>query len=159
MPSWLCNPHNLSTPNRVKVIDSECFIQGHNRHIFLKGQSNFSWFFSRLKMFFPVENSHFGRSKTNFRHFQKWKAKKKKKKSSPLFWKFSYFHFQFYTFPFTIFLLFFPSFTHFPFFSLPLFSWYVSKNFPIRSLWVALCPPLVLFQSGRVVGQRSNICP
>ena len=32
-----------------------------------------------MKCFFPVENSHFGRPKTNFRRFQKWKAKKKKK--------------------------------------------------------------------------------
>ena len=54
--------------------------QGRNRHVFLRGQSHFSWFFPGVKCFFPVENSHFGRPKTNFCCFQKWKAKKKKKK-------------------------------------------------------------------------------
>ena len=57
--------------------------------------------------------------KTNFRHFEKWKAKKKKKKrSSPHFWTFSSssFHFQFSTFPFTIFLHFFSIFPLFHFF-------------------------------------------
>ena len=95
--------------SRIRTLD-----QGRNRHIFLRGQSYFSWFF------FPVENSHFGRPKTNSRCFKKWKSKKKKKKkkkkSSPLFRTFYYFHFQFSTFPFTIFLLFFSIFTPFPFF-------------------------------------------
>ena len=120
-----------------------------------------------MKYFFPVENSHFGRPKTNFRRFQKWKAKKtnkqtkkerkkqtnkqtnkqtktnktkqNKKKSSPLF----------ITFPTSI-SNFPPSLLQFSFFytqlsplfpfSLPLFSRYFSKNFPVRSLG-ELCPP------------------
>ena len=96
------------------------FLQGHNRNIFLRGQSNFSWFFfPGVKCFFPVENFHFRRPKTNFSGFEKWKAKKKnkkKKKKGVLSSNFSNFHFQFSTFPFTIFLLFFSIFTPFPFF-------------------------------------------
>ena len=100
-------------------------------------KSFFLIFFPGVKCFFPVENSHFGRPKTNLRRFQNWKAnkqkKKKKKKSSTLF----------ITFPTTIFN--FPSFLlnfhPFSLFSWPFFPRYVSKNFPIRSLWGALCPP------------------
>ena len=55
--------------------------QGRNRTIFLRGQSHFSWFFPRRKMFFPVENFHFGRPRTNFSGFEKWKAKKKQNKT------------------------------------------------------------------------------
>ena len=33
-----------------------------------------------MKCFFPVENFHFGRPKTNFSGFEKWKGKRKKKK-------------------------------------------------------------------------------
>ena len=101
-------------------------------------------------MFFPGKNSHFGRLKTNFCRFQKWKAKKKKKKERKKkkkekvltsFYNFFYFcfKFSFSTFPFTIFLLFLSIFTPFP---LPLFSRYVSKNFPVRSQKSlgALCP-------------------
>ena len=82
-------------------------------------KSFFLIFFPAWNGFFPVENSHFGRPKTNFRRFQKWKAKKKKKKkrSSPQgFYTFSYFHFQVSTFPFTIFLLFISIITLIPFF-------------------------------------------
>ena len=96
---------------------------GRNRHIFLRGQSHFSWFF-------PVENSHFGHfgtPKTNFRRFQKWKAKKerkKKKKSSPLFINFP------------TFILNFPSsLLQFCFFSSqlsPLFPFILAFFFPIR---------------------------
>ena len=50
--------------------------QGHKRHIFLRGHSNFSWFFQGVKCFLPEENSHFGRPKTNCSGFEKWKAKK-----------------------------------------------------------------------------------
>ena len=85
---------------------------------FSEGHSHFSWFFPGVKCFFPVANSHFGRPKTNFRCFQKWKAKKKKKKVITSFLNFSYFHFQFSTFlfQFSIFLLFFSIFSPFPFF-------------------------------------------
>ena len=66
--------------------------------------------------------------------------KKKKKKVLTSFYNFSYFYFKFSAFPFTIFLLFFSILPLFPFFSLRLFSRYVNKNFPVKSLWGALCP-------------------
>ena len=122
--------------------------QGCNRHILLRGRSYFSSFFARRKMFFPSKNSHFGRPKTNFHHFQKWKAKKKKK-SSPLFITFptsisnfppSLLQFSFFSSQFSPLFLFLSIFTPFP---LPLFFWYVSKNFLVRSLWGALCPPVL----------------
>ena len=86
----------------------------------------------------PVANFHFGRPKTNFSHFEKWKAKKKKKKEVlSSFCNFPFFHFQFSTFLFTIFLLFF-SISHPPFPCL---------FFPGRSAKISwsevsgLCPP------------------
>ena len=90
---------------------------------FWGGKVIFPDFFPGVKCFFPVENSHFGRLKTNFLCFQK-SERQKKKKNPPLF--------------IAIFLLFFSIFIPFP---LPHFSRYVSKNFPVRSLWGALCPP------------------
>ena len=81
-------------------------------------KSFFLIFFPGVKCFFPVENFHFGRPETNFSGFEKWEEIKKNKKikSSPHFVNFSTFHFQFSTFPFTIFLLFFSIFAPFPFF-------------------------------------------
>ena len=91
--------------------------QERNRHIFLRGKVIFPDFFPGVKCFFPVENSHFDRPKTNFRRYQKWKAKKKKKKRGPhLFLELILLPFPIFTFPFTIFLLFFSIFTPFPFF-------------------------------------------
>ena len=87
---------------------------------FWGGKVIFPEFFSRRGMLFPVENSHFGRSKTKFRRFQKWKAKKKK--SSHLFYNFSYFNFP-------------PSLLQFSFFSSqfsPLFPFFLASFFPIR---------------------------
>ena len=53
--------------------------QGHNSNIFLRGQLViFPNFFPGVKCCFPVENSHFGRPKTNFSGSEKWKAKKTK---------------------------------------------------------------------------------
>ena len=46
---------------------------------FRRGKVVFPDFFPGVKCFFPVENSNFGRPKTNFSGFEKWKAKKKKK--------------------------------------------------------------------------------
>ena len=101
---------------------------------FWGGKVIFPDFFPGMKCFFLVENSHFGRPKTNCCHFQKWKAKKKKKKrSSPLFSFFSAYN------NFPSFLL---NFHPFSLFSLPLFSQYISKNFPVRSLRGTLPPPL-----------------
>ena len=93
-------------------------------------------------MFLPVENSHFGRPKTNFRRFQKWKEKGKKILSS--FCNFSTFLFSIFHLPFYNFPSFLLNFHTFSLFSLPLFSRYVSKNFPVRSLGGggALCPCL-----------------
>ena len=50
-------------------------------------------------MFFPVENSHFGKPKQIFVVFKSEK-KKKKKRDLNSFYNFSYFHFQFSNFPF-----------------------------------------------------------
>ena len=94
-------------------------------------------------MFFSrVENSHIGRPKTNFHRFKSEKQKKKKKKkgeggSPQLFLDifllpFSIFHLPL-VFNIQSFLLDFHPFS--------LFSRYDSKNFPVRSLWGALCPP------------------
>ena len=98
--------------------------------------------FPSVKCFFPVEKSHFGRPKTNFsavvlkseKHKkQKTKKRKGKKKVLSSFCNFppSIFNFTPSLFPFFN----FPSFLlHFTFFSLPLFSWWVNRNFPVRSL-------------------------
>ena len=64
-----------------------------------------------MKCFFPLENSHFGRPKTNFRRFQKWKAKKKKKKK-----KGPHLFSDVFLLPFPNFHLFFSIFTPFLFF-------------------------------------------
>ena len=107
---------------------------------FWGGKVIFPDFFPRVKCFFPVESSHFGRPKTNFCRFQKWKAKKKKKKKkkkvldSRLFLWLFLLPFPISTFPFPIFLLFFLIFTPFPFYPYLFFSRYVTKNFPARSL-------------------------
>ena len=59
--------------------------RGIRGKFFRGGKIIFPEFFPGVKCFFLVENSHFGRSKTNFSGFEKWKAKKKKKRSSPHF--------------------------------------------------------------------------
>ena len=115
------------------------YVLGHNRHIFLRGQSHFSW------LFFPVENFHFGRPKTNFRHFQTWKEKKKKKKKKgphQLFvYYFSYFHTS--NFPPSLLQFSFFSSQFSPFSPLSPFFPVRQQKFPVRSLWGALCPPPV----------------
>ena len=86
-----------------------------------------------MKCFFPVENSRFGRPKTNFRCFQKWKAKKKKrKKILTHFYNFSSFHFQFSTFP-SVILNFHP-------FSVASFFPIRQQKFPGQKSLGALCP-------------------
>ena len=108
--------------------------QGRNRKIFLRGQSHFSWFFfPGVKCFFPVENFHFGRPKTNFSRFEKWKEKKERKKEkkkeeeekSPLLILELFPHFIF-NFP--------PSLLQFSFFSSPfshLFHFFLASSFPV----------------------------
>ena len=78
--------------------------QGCNRHIYLRGQSHFSWFFSRLKIPILVDPKPI---------FVVFKSEKQKKKVLTTFYNLSYFHFQFSTFPFTIFLPFYSIFTPF----------------------------------------------
>ena len=114
----------------------ECY-RGATGKFFWGGKVIFLDFFPGMKFFFLVENFHFCRPKTNFRHFWKVKSKKKKpkqnkkqknktknkqtnkqnknktkqnppRKSSPHFGTFASSHFQF------------PS--PFPPFSMPLFS-------------------------------------
>ena len=111
-----------------------------------------------MKCFFPVENSDFGRSKTNLRRFQKWKRqkkkkKKKKKRSSPLLELFllPIFHLPFHNFP--SFLL---NSHPFSFFPCLVFSRYISKNFPVTSLWGTLCPPPFTPLGRRVQSQTAN---
>ena len=84
-----------------------------------------------MKRFFPVVNSHFGRAKTNFSGYEKYKVQKRKKKkkkkkkekkkerkrSSPYLVT-SPLPFLIFPFPFWIFLLFF---SIFPFFLASLF--------------------------------------
>ena len=113
-----------------------------------------------MKCFFPVENSHFGRPKTNFCHFQKWKAKKKKKKVLNTFYKFynfSYFHFQYFQFSpfhFTIFLLFFSIFHPFSFFFLASFFPILQQKFPgQKSLGGTLPPPVMPLDEMRLMKQ------
>ena len=134
----------LSYSNRRMYGVTGIYFWGGKVHFFLI-------FFPRRKnAFFPVENSHFGRLKTNFRRFQKQKAKKKKKKKKVLT--------LFNHFPTSLFTI-FPSFllnfsTLFPFFSLPLFSRYVSKKFsPSEVSGGALCPlppPPVCYATGPI---------
>ena len=112
------------------------WIQGRNRHIFLRGQSHFSWFFSGVKCFFPGESSHFGRPETTFRSFLKCKAKKKKVLTS-----FS----DVFLLPFPIFHLFFSIFTPFPFFPCLIFpdtSAKISRS-EVSGGHSAPCPPPV----------------
>ena len=97
-----------------------CTVRGITRKFFWGGIVIFP-------NFFPVENFHYGRPKTNFTCFEKWKEKKKKKKKGPLFifhfGTFSTFHFQFL-----------PSFLQFFFFSSPFppFSiFFLASFFPV----------------------------
>ena len=105
---------------------------------FWGGKVIFPDFFPGVKWFFPVENSHYGRPKINFCRFQKWKAKKKKKKKKKGH------HLFLERFPASIsnFPPFLINFHPFSIFYLPLFSRYVIKNFPVRSLWGGTLPPL-----------------
>ena len=109
MVSW-SNLEKLCSCSRTWMV------RGVTGIFFWGGKVIFPDFFPGVKCFFPVENSHFGRPKTNFRRFQKWKAKKKKR-SSPLFLTFSCFHFQFSTFS-----------SQFS----PLFPFFLASFFPIR---------------------------
>ena len=130
-PSKRCTGRHAQWPH---------WCQGRNRKIFLRGQSHFPDFFPTWNVFLPVGNFHFGRPKTNFSGFEKWKErggekKKKKKKSSPHFVTFPS-----STFLFTIFLLFFSIFTPFPFFLASFFP-VGQQKFPGHKSWGILQPP------------------
>ena len=109
---------------------------------FWGGKVIFPYFFPGVKCFFPVENFHFRRPKTNFSRFQKWKGKKR---SSLLLWLFlrlfPIFHLSFYNFP--SFLL-NNIFSPFHFFPCLFFADTSAKNFPVRSLWGHSAPPCLL---------------
>ena len=96
---------------------------------------SFSWFFSQREIFFPVENFHFGRPKTSFSGFEKWKEKEKRK----IFSSFSSFHFIFKLFLSSIFN--FPSsLLWYSFFSSPfstLFPFFPCLFFPGRSVEIS----------------------
>ena len=109
------------------------------RGIFFRGAKSLFLIFSRREMlFFPLEISILVDPKQISAVSKKWKAKKKKK----VLCFFSH-HFPlqltwfFYSSPSTIFLLFFFIFP----FSLPLFSWLVSKNFLVKNIWEHSAPP------------------
>ena len=112
--------------------------QGRNRKIFLRGKVMFPDFFTGVNFFFPIENFHFGISKTNF-HFKKWKAKKKKKNllilelfpPSILNFHLPFYNFSFFSSPF-------PPF-HFPCFFFPVGQ----QKFPGQKSLGVLCPPPV----------------
>ena len=106
---------------------------------FWGGKVFFPDFFSRLKIPILVDPKQKQKKKTKNKKKQTNKQTKKKRSST-----------LFLTFPTSIFnfppsLLNFPSFLlnfhTFSLFSLPLFSHYVSQNFPVRSLWPCLLPP------------------
>ena len=121
---------------------SERCMQGRNRHSILRGQSHFFLiFFPGMKCFFPVENSHFGKLKTNFGRFQKWKAKKKKKKKGP------------HLFLYKFFLLFFSIFTPFPFFPCLFFPRYTSAKISQSEVLGGTLPPPVT-----PLGVWMNLC-
>ena len=116
---------------------------GVTEKFFWGGKLIFPDFFHGVKCFFPVENFHFGSPKTNLSGFEKWEAKKKKKKKKKKvlssFCNFSTFHFQFSTFPFTIFLLFFSIFTPSHFFLASFFP-VGQQKFPNQKSLGELCP-------------------
>ena len=134
---------------------SLCTTMGITGIFFWGGKVIFpDFFFPAWNAFFLVKNSHFGRPKTNFRRFQKWKAKKqnknktkqnrkKKKKVLTSIYSFSYFRFQFSTFPFTIFLPFSSIFTPFSFFHSLFFPDTSAKISPseVPGGHSAPCPP------------------
>ena len=103
--------------------------------IFVRGQSHFSWFFSRREMFF-LENPILVDPKQISLVLKSEKKKKKKKKKGPQLFL------QLFLLPFTIF--------HFPFFDFPFFllhfPYFACLSFPDTSAEVsgghsAPCPP------------------
>ena len=100
-----CQSHTLLLSLFLYTIFISPFNRGVTGKIFRGGKIIFPDFLPGVKCFFPVENFHFGRPKTNFIHF--WKVKKNKNKNLSSFCNFS-FHFKYFTSAFSIFLLFHP---------------------------------------------------
>ena len=125
-----------------------CVDRGIRGIFFRGGKVTFSdFFFHGVKCFFPVENFHFDRPKTNFSHSEKWKAKKKKKKrKKSLLPIFLLFLLPFPILPFLFqFSFFSPSFcSSFPFFSLASHFLVGQQKFPCQKsrggVWWVLCP-------------------
>ena len=95
-----------------------------------------------------------------FLSFSKVKSKKKKKKKKggvlTSFYNFSYFQFQFSTFPFSIFFLFFSIFSPFPFFPCLFFPIHQQK-YPGQKSLGALCPPhLLRHWSGPIAREKED---
>ena len=119
-------------------------IQGHNTKFFLRGQSHFSRYFPGREILFPGRIFWFLVDPKNFSSFEKWKAKKKKKVPFSFchFATFSSFNFQFSTFPFTIFLVFF-SISPFSLFFLCSFFPVDDQKFPSQKSQGGTLPPAI----------------
>ena len=112
-------------------VPQNCPTQWHKRNIFQRGQSHFSCFFSWCEnMLFPYKNYPFGRPQT----ILVISKSDKQKIFTPFPLPFSISHTPL-SFPI---LLFFPSPCSLS--SLPLFSWWVSKNFLVKNVKGAFCP-------------------
>ena len=110
------------------------WLQGRNRKIFLRGQSHFSWLFlifSWREMLFP------GRKISILVDPEQILVclKSEKQKKSPHFVTFPSFHFQFSTFLFTSFILFFSICPLFSLLSLCLFLPVGQQKFPSQKSW------------------------
>ena len=122
-------------------IERSCLVCTLNRGVtgkfFLGGKVTLPDFFLGVKCFFPVENFHFGRPKTNFSGFEKWGEKVLSSFRNFSLLPFSIFHIPFYNFP--SFLLHF-SFFFFHFF-LASFSPVDQQKFPGRKSRGEHLPP------------------
>ena len=127
--------------------------QGRKRSIFQRlSVSDFSWFFFRREMPFPSRKIPVLVDPKQKQISVVLKSKKKKK----VFCSFSCllpFHFEFSTFPFTIFLLFCP----FPFFRCLSFPRTVSKIFPVKRVRGAPYPPSACYVTGKLSGKHLSI--
>ena len=134
---YLCNEIELSS-----VVSCFCRVPGTRgvSGIYSEGASHFSWFFPRHEMLHPVKNFHFGRPKTIFYGFEKWKEKKKKKKKKKkVLYSFVTFPLSIFNFPPSLLHFFLLLFSIFPFFLASFFP-VVQQKFPDQKSRGALCP-------------------
>ena len=74
----MCNYLSLSIPTeRLTCWSNDRGVGGVTGIFFWGDTVIFPDFFPGLNSFFLIENFHFGTPKTDFRHFEKWKAEKK----------------------------------------------------------------------------------